>query len=110
MCARRGLKRLRHGNLNSFLQVVDAVAVDHGLEGIVVGVDGLVDGLADGLQGPIVGADGLAGGIQGLVDVGADGLADVGPDGPLGLDRTKLGNLDYKVVRLNDFVWVQLDA
>ena len=103
---RRGLRRLRHGNLNSVLQVLDAGADDHGLEGLVVGVDGL----ADGLQGPIVGADGLAGGIQSLVHVGVDGLADVGPDGPLGLDRTNLGNLDYKVARLSDFVWVHLDA
>ena len=105
-CARRGLKRLRHGNLNSVLQVLDAGADDHGLEGLVVGADSF----ADGLQGLVVGADGLADGIQGLVDVGADGLADVGADGPLGLDRTNFGNLDYKVARLNDFVWVHLDA
>ena len=90
-CARRGLKRLRHGNLNSVLQVLDAGADDHGLEGLVIGADSFADGL------------------QGLV-VGADGLADVSADGPLGLDRTNLGNLDYKVVRLNDFVWDQLDV
>ena len=34
-CARRGLKRLRHGNLNSVLQVLDAGADDRSLEGLV---------------------------------------------------------------------------